>query len=160
LTNLAKDILAEFLADGWQRILVLNGHFENKAYLIEASDLLLRWQETAFPKIVITDWYDNLAPELIPQIFAEVEFPGWELEHAAIVETSVMMYYAPELVREERILNEGLDNFPSYLCFPPSRTLIPESGCLHTARSSSADKGRLIVESVISNLEKIMRQEF
>jgi creatinine amidohydrolase len=160
LTSLVHDILSEFLADGWQRIFILNGHFENEAFLIEAADLVLRGQESPFPKVLITSWWSNISSELVPKIFDEVEFAGWELEHAAIVETSAMMHFAPELVHEDRFLEEGLDEVPTYHCFPPSRTLLPASGCLHTARSSSADKGRLLVDDVVKNLEALSLKEF
>jgi len=159
-TNLVHDILMELLDDGWQKIVVLNGHFENEAFLVEAADLVLRNQESPFPKVLITSWWSNISSELVPKIFDEVEFAGWELEHAAIVETSVMMYFAPDLVHEDRFLEEGLEKIPTYHCFPPSRTLLPASGCLHTARSSSDEKGRLIVENVVENIEAFLLKEF
>jgi len=160
LTSLAGDILKELLADGWQRILVLNGHFENLAFLIEAADLLLREQKSAFPRVVITSWWDNISNDVLPKIFDEVEFAGWELEHAALVETSAMMFFAPELVNEELFLDEGLKNLPRCHSFPVRPGLLPDSGNLHTPRTSSAKKGRLIIEDVIDNLKKIVTEEF
>ena len=160
LTCLAGDILKELLADGWQRILVLNGHFENQAFLIEAADLLMREQKSAFPRVVITSWWDNISNDVLPKIFDEVEFAGWELEHAAIVETSAMMYFTPELVNEELFLDEGLENLPRCHSFPVRPGLLPDSGNLHTPRSSSAEKGKLIIENVINNLKKMVAEEF
>jgi len=32
LTNLTRDLLAEFLADGWQKIVVLNGHLKIRPF--------------------------------------------------------------------------------------------------------------------------------
>ncbi len=107
LTSLAGDILKELMADGWQRILVLNGHFENLAFLIEAADLLMREQKSAFPRVVITSWWDNISNDVLPKIFDEVEFAGWELEHAAIVETSAMMFFAPDLLTPEYCMASG-----------------------------------------------------
>jgi len=160
LTSLAQDILKELLADGWQRILVLNGHFENQAFLIEAADLLLRDQQSDFPRVVITSWWDNISQDVLPQIFDEVEFAGWELEHAAIVETSAMMYFAPELVNADLFLDEGLESIPRCHSFPVRRGILPESGNLHTPRTSSAEKGRIIVENAVANLKKIAATEF
>ena len=160
LTSLAGDILKELMADGWQRILVLNGHFENLAFLIEAADLLMREQKSAFPRVVITSWWDNISNDVLPKIFDEVEFAGWELEHAAIVETSAMMFFAPDLVNEELFLDEGLENLPRCHSFPVRPGLLPDSGNLHTPRTSSAEKGRLIVEDVIRNLKKMTVEEF
>ena len=116
--------LKELLADGWQRILVLNGHFENLAFLIEAADLLMREQKSAFPRVVITSWWDNISNDVLPKIFDEVEFAGWELEHAALVETSAMMLFAPELVNEELFLDEGLEALPRR----PGAVLTPAGG--------------------------------
>ena len=157
---LIKDIIKELIIDGWDKILILNGHFENTPFLIEAADLLLRAQEEAFPRVIITDWYDHISQETIDSVFDEVDFPGWELEHAAIMETSAMLYLCPELVKYDRIIDESLDNLPVYYTFPPSKTLIPESGSLHTARSSSFEKGRLIIEDVVANLENLLQQKF
>lgn len=42
--------------------------------------------------------------DVIDKIFKEVPFPGWALEHAAVTETSLMMYFAPHLVREDKIV--------------------------------------------------------
>ncbi|KMY54003.1 amidase [Bacillus sp. FJAT-27231] len=160
LTSLVYDLLEEFLHDGWKRILMISCHYENEAFLAEAADLLMRNRTAEFPKILLSNWWDNLSAEVMPQVFNEVPFPGWALEHAAIAETSMMMHVAPELVREDLIVDEGIDNPPSYQSFPPSSSLIPSSGCLHTARSSSAAKGRLIVENAADNIVAILEKEF
>ncbi len=160
MTGLVKDLLTEFLADGWRKIFILNGHFENVAFLIEATDLILRNQKERFPKVVIASWWENISPELLPRLFDEFPFPGWALEHAAVLETSVMMYLMPELVHEDRFREEGLESSPTYHGFPPTHDLLPASGTLHTPRSSSVEKGRLIMENVVNNLEQIIKKEF
>ena len=160
MTGLVKDILTEFLADGWRKIFILNGHFENAAFLIEGTDLVLRNQKERFPKVVIASWWENISEELLPRLFDEFPFPGWELEHAAVLETSLMMHFMPELVHEDRFLEEGLESFPTYHSFPPTPDLLPVSGNLHTPRSSSVEKGRLIVENVVDNLAQIIEKEF
>ncbi len=160
LTNLVHDILSEFLADGWQKILIINGHCENVMWIMEGADLILRNQETEFPKVLIGSWWDNVSSELMPKIYDEVEFPGWDLEHAGIFETSTMMHYDPEIVHPDRILEEGIDKAPPFLQFPVSPTLIPASGTLHTARSSSVEKGRLLAEDVVNNMVKWLKEEF
>jgi len=160
LTCLAGDILKELLADGWQRVLVLNGHFENQAFLIEAADLLLREQKSDFPRVIITSWWDNISKDVLPKVFDEVEFAGWELEHAAIVETSVMMFFAPELVNQDLFLDEGLESVPRFHSFPVRPGLLPESGNLHTPRTSSAEKGKIIVEDVVRSLKKMTTEQF
>ena len=78
----------------------------------------MREQKSAFPRVVITSWWDNISNDVLPKIFDEVEFAGWELEHAAIVETSAMMYFTPELVNEELFLDEGLEICLAAILFP------------------------------------------
>ena len=34
-----------------------------------------------------------MSPDIIDKVFDEVPFPGWALEHAAVTETSLMMYF-------------------------------------------------------------------
>lgn len=158
-TALVYDILREFLSDGWQKIFVLNGHFENGAFIGEAADLIMRNQGTSFPKIVVASWWDNISPELMGSIFDQVKFPGWELEHAAVTETSLMMHFTPGLVRRDQIIEGGLEKCPSYQCFP-SCILLPESGALYGAHSGSPEKGRLIAEDVIKNFVALLSKEF
>ncbi len=160
LVHLVRDILAELLDDGWKKILILNAHFENQAFLMEAADLVVRRNTTEFPKIMVTAWFDHVSNDVIPQVWDEVPFPGWELEHAAILETSAMLYYAPELVNQNAYLNEGLSGLPKYAIFPPDPNLVPASGTLSPARSSSAEKGRIMIECALNGVEAIARKEF
>lgn len=160
LTSLIYDVLKEFIDDGWKKILIMSGHYENDAFLAEAADLLLRNQKEAYPKVLLTNWWDNISNDLMPAIFDKVDFKGWAMEHAAITETSMMMYFTPELVHENLITDDGIESPPSYQRFPPSETLIPSSGCLYTGKSSTAEKGRLIVEDVTENILSFMKKEF
>lgn len=160
MVRLIHDILKELRDDGWQKILILNAHFENTSALMEAADMLTRYQTEEFPKIVITAWYDHVSDEVIPSVWDEVPFKGWSLEHAAILETSVMLYYAPELVDETAYLEEGLDSLPLFARFPPDPNLIHASGNLAWAKTSSAEKGKIMIECALKNVEELVRKEF
>ena len=160
LITFVHDILIEFLKDGWKKIILLNSHYENHPFLAEAADLVIQDQQQEFPKIILTSWWDNVSEETMPLIFDEKPFKGWDLEHAAITETSLMMYFAPDLVREDLMPDEGLDQVPKYQRYPVSKTLIPESGSLYTSISSSAEKGRIILENVIENFMIFLKKEF
>lgn len=160
LVTLVIDILKEFIADGWEKIVLLNSHYENQAFLAEAADLVIGAQEEEFPKIILTSWWDNVSEEIMPQIFNEKPFRGWDLEHAAITETSLMMYFAPDLVRTDLLSNDSLEHVPQYQRYPISKSLIPESGALYTSISSSAEKGKLITEDVIEKFLEFLEKEF
>lgn len=157
---LIKDLLEEFIRDGWKKIVLFSAHFENEAFIAEAADLITRDQRKDFPRILLTNWWSHMDEELLPSIFDQVVFPGWDLEHAAIVETSLIMHIAPELVRIDRMVDEGVEKVPPYQQFPPMKGLIPETGSLHTPRTSSPEKGKLICDNVIENFVNMLNSAF
>lgn len=160
LVSLIIDLLNEFIADGWKKIIIMNSHYENQAFLAEAADLALKQMNNTDCKILLISWWDNISGHIMPDTFDEYEFAGWDLEHAAITETSLMMYFAPELVDKENLPHEGLKSVNPYQAFPVTEDIIPPSGSLYTARSSSREKGKLIAEDVTNNFLAIVKKEF
>ena len=72
-------------------------------------------------------------------------FPGWEVEHASLVETSLVMHFRPDLGHAELIpAQKGEKHKPRPLIFPEPANLVPESGILYTAMGAGPDKGAAI----------------
>lgn len=70
-----------------------------------------------------------------------------------------MMAFAPELVHEERMVDtQGATPCP-YHIYPVPKDASP-TGVLAPARSSSAARGQLIIDSVLDELVKICDKEF
>lgn len=113
LIALVKDIIEELIRDGVKKIAIVNSHFENQAFLLEAIDLVSRNMPEG-TKIVMMSWWDLITQETIDKIFDEVEFPGWALEHAAITETSLILKFAPETVHMDRLIDEKIEEVPTY----------------------------------------------
>ena len=159
LVRLTYDVLEELIKDGVKKIMVLSCHFENEAFVCEAVDLIAqKYGEQA--KILIANWWDPMPAEIIDKVFDEVPFPGWAFEHAAVTETSLMMAFAPELVHEERMVDtQGATPCP-YHIYPVPKDAVPPTGVLAPARSSSAARGQLIIDSVLDELVKICDKEF
>lgn len=157
LINLALDILRETYRHGGRRFLVLNGHYENLAFLNEAIDLFIREVEDA--RVVLLSWWDQVSDEMVDELFAEAGFPGWDTEHAAITETSLMQYFAPELVREDKIIDDQSERKPTYSIFPPPDDIIPKSGVLYKATYASRKKGEKLAKQVVSAIVRIARRE-
>lgn len=158
LIHLAKDILEELCLDGVTKIFVNNAHFENEAFLLEAIDLVSRKYPNV--KIVESNWWDVLPQSVIDEVFSDVPFPGWALEHAAVTETSLMMYLAPETVREEYLPTEkGVTPVP-YHKYPIVKGMVPESGALASAKGSSAEKGKLMVDTAVNAFVQIAKDTF
>jgi creatinine amidohydrolase len=87
-------------------------------------------------------------------------FPGFALEHAAVIETSMMLHLHPQLVRLDRIPNEPSAQFPPYDKYPTRTEWVPASGVLSSARGSSDDKGALICNEVIARMAEAVSREF
>lgn len=155
---LVKDILEEFIKDGVKKILIFNSHYENEAFILEAADLVSRNIPNG-TKIIITNWWDPLSNETIDKIFDEIPFPGWALEHAAITETSFMLKFTPELVHMERLVDEAMTP-PGYSVYPVPSDLVPPSGLLASARSSSKEKANIMIEEIIPKIKSIVEKTF
>jgi creatinine amidohydrolase len=68
LIHLALDILRETYRHGGRKFLIMNGHFENVAFLTEAIDLFLRHSSDS--KVLLVSWWDQVSDELVDEIFA------------------------------------------------------------------------------------------
>ena len=141
LQALVMDIIDEFVRDGFTKIFILSAHFENEAFIVEAMDLCsAKYGDKV--QLLLTNWWDPMSPDVIDKVFDEVPFPGWALEHAAVTETSLMMYSA------------------TYYRYPIEKDIVPETGILASAKSSSAERGKIIVDDVIPNIIKIIDKAF
>lgn len=159
LQALVMDLIDEFVRDGFTKIFILSAHFENEAFIVEAMDLCsAKYGDKV--KLLLTNWWDPMSNNVIDKIFDEVPFPGWALEHAAITETSLMMYFAPELVKEDKIIHTDNITPSTYFRYPIEKDIVPHTGVLASAKSSSAEKGKIIVEDVIPNILKIIDKAF
>jgi len=159
LQALVMDIIDEFVRDGFTKIFILSAHFENEAFIVEAMDLCsAKYGDKV--KILLTNWWDPISPDVIDKVFDEVPFPGWALEHAAVTETSLMMYFAPELVREDKIIDTENATPATYYRYPIEKDIVPETGILASAKSSSAERGKIIVDNVVPNIVKIVEEAF
>ena len=145
--------------DGFTKIVVMNAHFENEAFIIEAIDLITR-ETKGVATIVETNWWDPLPENVVEQVFDGLVFPGWALEHAAVTETSLMMHYEPELVHMDRVIDEGNVTPKAYVRYPVRKGDVPDYGGLATPAGSSAERGKLIVDACIDAVADICATEF
>lgn len=157
--QMVKDTLTAYITKGFERIFVLHWHIENVEFVNEGINLALEATQGLARKIVMVDNPNGLvAPEILERTF-EGDFPGWEREHAAIFETSLMLALCPELVREELIRDDEAESFLPYDVMPPPPGLVPASGVLWHASKASRQKGLEIVESMTGALAEIIGRE-
>lgn len=157
--NQMHDVLHELIDDGFTKIVVMNAHFENEAFIVEAIDLVTR--ETGGKATIIeSNWWDPLPEEVNRQVFDGLEFPGWALEHAAVTETSLLLHYAPELVHMDRVVFEGNAEAKPYVRYPVRHGDVPDYGGLADPRGATAERGRLIADACVEQMARICEREF
>jgi creatinine amidohydrolase len=159
LIGQVRDTIREFVRHGVERLVLVNGHYENQWFMIEGIDLALRECRAPLLQVMRMEYWDFCTEQTLASIFP-AGFPGFALEHAAVIETSMMLHLHPELVRIDLIPDEPPADFPPYDLYPTRTDWVPASGVLSSARGASADKGARICGEVISRVAAAVRTEF
>jgi len=105
------------------------------------------------------EYWDFMTPDTLADVFPQ-GFPGFALEHAAVLETSMMLHYHPSLVRLDLIPDDGPADFPPYDMYPTRTDWVPTSGVLSSAKGSSAAKGRLLAQEVAVRIAQAIQNGF
>jgi creatinine amidohydrolase len=162
LTLLLRDILTELFRHGVRRIVVVNGHYENVWPTIEAIERALDHigrDRLGGLVILRVDIWEFLQRDTLARVFPD-GYPGIELEHASVIETSMMLVVRPDLVHLERAANDGPARFRPYDRFPGPVREVPASGVLSTTAGSSEEKGRWLLADTVDGLDRAVVEEF
>lgn len=161
LSAMVVDIIRELARHGAQQLVIVNGHVENQWFLTEGIDLALRELNYANQSIRVARCeYWNYTPQTVLENIFEGEFPGVDLEHAAMIETSMMLALHPELVDLESLPVDLMGKFSGHDCYPQDARGVPDSGVLAPASTASSEKGHLLIESTVSSMIEAFREEF
>lgn len=161
LSAMVKDILREVARHGVRRVVLVNGHVENQWFLTEGIDLALReLAVTGREMQIIRCEYWNYTPQHVLENMFEGAFPGVDLEHAALLETSMMLALHPELVDLEAMPTDALGVFPGYDSYPQDGRGVPASGVLAPARAATEAKGKILIESTVAEMVTSLQQAF
>ncbi|WP_036486906.1 creatininase [Myxosarcina sp. GI1] len=160
LSQLIRDIVRELARQGGTKIAVVNGHYENQWFLTEGIDLAIRDVGSASTlRVMRLEYWEFLTPDILAKVFLE-GFPGFALEHAAVIETSLMAHYHPNLVRLDLIPDVAAAEFPPYDLFPQCSDWVHVSGVLSSAKSASVEKGELMADHIAKGIATALKQEF
>ena len=160
--DVLQDILRELARHGARQVAFIDGHYENEAFLTEGIDLALR--ELAAHgirdmKIVKCAYWDFITKETEKILFPD-GLLSWALEHGAVMETSVMLYLRPDMVKASLIPDHGPAQFPPYDVYPTDTRPIPPDGVLSSAAGASMEKGRVAVEQIVADIAAALVKEF
>ncbi len=160
LIQLIRDVVRELARQGATRIVLVNGHYENQWFLTEGIELAVRdIGPSSDLRVVRLEYWDFLTEDILNQVFPD-GFPGFALEHAAVMETSLMAHYYPQLVKLDRIPDVPPVEFPPYDVFPLRPEWVPASGVLSSAKAATPEKGALMADHVAQGIAVALRREF
>lgn len=154
-----RDLIREYHRHGARRLCFVDGHYENQWFVSEGIQVALRELADPSLKIVRLEYWDFLSETDIERLFPD-GFPGFALEHAAVLETAFMLHLRPDLVREDKIPQEVKVSFPLYDVYPEDSSWVPEGGALSGAASASADLGRELYDIYVKGIGEALVAEF
>jgi creatinine amidohydrolase len=135
------------------------GHYENQWIVTEGIDLAMRECGHTGLKVMRLEYWDFCTEDTLQKVFPD-GFPGVALEHAAVMETSMMLHYYPEMVRLDLIPDIKPAEFPPYDIWPPNREWVPSCGALTSAKGASAEKGKAMVDQYCRDIAAAVKKEF
>ncbi len=161
LIAVVRDILSAFMRKGFRNIFVLNWHYENVEFVHEGINLARDDSDAGgAAKFVVLDNPNALVDQaILDELFAG-DFPGWDREHAAIFETSMMWAIRPDLVRADLIRDDEPEVVLPYSVYPPPSRTVPASGVLWHASKASRRLGLAACASMVDAIARILQQEF
>lgn len=156
-TRIVEDLVVAYANHGHTQVAIINGHLENTHFAIEGAKRALNHVDA---NVVVLEWWTIIPPEALDSIF-DGNFPGWEADHAGVIETSLLMHIAPERVLADKIENRmGSVPPPVYTVLPERDGLVDPSGILRTAWGANEELGRRMFEVIVDQCVQALEKEF
>ena len=155
--QLVSDVLGGLLRHGFRNVLVFSWHMENRGFVYEAASVAT----SAYPDVkvvVMEEPFDSLSAGAMSRLFPG-GFPGWPLEHAGVLETSLMLFLRPELVGQHDRAGDRLNVRP-YEVLPEAAPGPDQTGVLWDASGSSAENGEIAFNEIVVKLQAVLDREF
>ena len=148
-----EDVLRELLRHGFRRLVLLNWHWENQNFIYESAWLALDDGRRDDARVMVVEQpFAQLSDETMATLFPD-GFPGWDVEHASILETSLMLHLRPELVLFDCAVDDAAERHPFYDVVPIPDAFVPASGTLWKATQASPEKGALAWKEMVAGLD-------
>lgn len=157
LIRTARDVMRAFLGQGFRKILVINGHMENTDFLIEG--IALASEGLKGVKVILCNWWEFVPDDEIKRIFGS-HWNGWVDEHAALVETALMLHIAPHLVRTDKLKGDQRRSRFEFRILPWDVENFPPSGVFTAVEGASGEKGKTLISVVLAQLRSVIKSQF
>jgi creatinine amidohydrolase len=147
------EILTPLLEDGYQRLLVLNGHGGN----IDTMHVALRRLQPSYRDRALTAAsYWELADQ---ELAALAEGPRKSMGHACEFETSMILALRPELVRRDQIKDDPPKEEPGLrgLFLADDMHQRTDHGCVGYPERATAEKGKQLLAAAITRTTEVVQ---
>jgi creatinine amidohydrolase len=147
------DLLRPLLEDGYQRLLVLNGHGGN----IDTMHVALRRLQPRYrDRILSAASYWELAEK---ELAALAEGPRKSMGHACEFETSMMLALRPDLVRRDEFQDDPPRDDPSLrgLYLADDMHQRTDHGCVGYPQRASAEKGKALLAAAVERTVEVVQ---
>jgi creatinine amidohydrolase len=145
-------IVRSILADGFRRLLVVNGHGGN----IDPLAVSVRELAHEFGIAVVTTTW----PQVAPQAIAGILTTQGGVQHACEGETSLWLALDPAQVRQDRLADSLSNPVPGppagFSRFWSFAERAPRTGVRGDPRAATAEKGERIIAAVVQGLAQAM----
>ncbi len=137
-------VVRSLLPAGFYKFMTINGHGGNA----DSNRITFRRLKSDHPHLQLAapNYYDFIDPALLSKM---LRGSTKSIRHACEVETSLMMHRRPDLVRPDRIRDDGREPTPRIPGLITQFDEITEQGSLGEATLASAETGRILWDSAI-----------
>lgn len=142
------DVVTSLVGQGFQRFFLLNGHGGNA----EPNGIAMRKLKVLHPNLVFG--HSNYYTFCEAEASEILEGPAKRIQHACEAETSLIMHVRPDLVRKDKIRDDGLHTEPPIQVVIHHFDEMTEQGSLGFATLATPEKGKQIFEAAVDGLVK------
>jgi creatinine amidohydrolase len=150
--TLVCELLEPLLADGYQRLLVLNGHGGN----IDTMHVALRRLQPRYRgRVLAAASYWELADK---ELAALAEGPRKSMGHACEFETSMVLALRPDLVRREEVKDDPPRDDPALrgVFLADDMMQRTDHGAVGYPEQATAEKGRAFLSAAVSRTAEVV----
>ena len=158
LMDTLTQVLLGLGRSGFRDICVQNWHYENAGFLWDACDLAVE-RDDRLRILLLEGAMPDLPADELDALFPG-GFPGWDVEHASIMETSMMLALRPGLVHMDRVVDDEAERHPAWDVVPAPPAFVPASGVLWHPSVSTPELGHRFVDIAAARMVEALRTEF
>jgi creatinine amidohydrolase len=138
-----SSVCESLIPHGFTKFFIINGHGGNS----EPNGVVMRTLKARYPSL--TFGHSGYFGPVAAAVAEVMEGPTKEIRHACEAEASLMMHVRPELVRMDKLRDDGLVPEPPVFGMIHHFDEVTEQGSFGYATLGTPEKGRVIFEAAV-----------